>query len=99
MLTWANLKRYWKEHLVHVALAGVGGFFVYQWHPGLWGMAILMLIMVRQVMEWANSAPLEGRQGTYQARHAGRGPWLSPDRQHHRRSGGDVGRDTIPVGG
>ena len=58
MLTLANLKRFWKEHLVHVALAGTAGYFIADFAPWLWAVCILALIVVRQVMEWANSAPL-----------------------------------------
>ena len=63
MLTWANLKRFWKEHLVHVALAGTAGFFVADFAPWLWALCIFALIVARQVMEWANSAPHTDNNG------------------------------------
>ena len=97
MLNWANLKRYWREHLMHVLLAGVAGYFVCQWQPGLWALCILALIVSRQVMEWFNSAPfmeeIEGTPEVYarQGGHAWNRPRIPSDRQRCGRRLGIAG--------
>ena len=60
----ANFRRYWREHLVHLAVGGVSGVLLTGTHP--WAGAVVMAtVWVRQALEFQKRRDTPGIDLSY----------------------------------